>query len=213
MTRYSFGDPSASGILVQLVDDHDLSLMDSEARMIRELAGEDFFLLALKVNNWNKDLTPWNAGAAFGREDFGDGAGETLKAVLDELKQFDCRKRFYIGGYSLAGLFSLWSVFQTEIFRGAACASPSIWYPGFTDYMKTHEIQTDSVYLSLGDREEKTRNRVMSPVGNRIREAYRILCAGSVNCILEWNQGNHFKEPDLRTAKAFAWILRNDGDR
>ena len=58
MTRYSFGDPSASGILVQLVDDHDLSLMDSEARMIRELAGEDFFLLALKVNNWNKDLTP-----------------------------------------------------------------------------------------------------------------------------------------------------------
>ena len=28
----------------------------------------------------------------------------------------------------------------------------------------------------------------------------------SVNCCLEWNKGNHFKESDLRTAKAFAWI-------
>jgi hypothetical protein len=26
-------------------------------------------------------------------------------------------------------------------------------------------------------------------------------------CILEWNKGNHFKQPDLRTAKAFAWLM------
>ena len=213
MIRYSCGDPSASCILVQLVDDHDLSLMASEARMIRELAGEDFFLLALKVYNWNKDLTPWNAGAVFGTEDFGDGAGETLTAVLDELKQFGCSKHFYIGGYSLAGLFALWSVFQTDTFSGAACASPSIWYPGFTEYMRTNEIHTGSVYLSLGDREEKTRNKTMSSVGDRIREAQDILHSRGVACTLEWNPGNHFREPDLRTARAFAWVLQNDGNR
>ena len=28
-----------------------------------------------------------------------------------------------------------------------------------------------------------------------------------VRLLLEWNQGSHFKEPDIRTAKAFAWVL------
>ena len=28
-----------------------------------------------------------------------------------------------------------------------------------------------------------------------------------INCTLEWNQGNHFREPDIRTAKAFAWVM------
>ena len=30
------------------------------------------------------------------------------------------------------------------------------------EYMKEHDIRTESVYLSLGDREEKTRNPVMA---------------------------------------------------
>ena len=29
------------------------------------------------------------------------------------------------------------------------------------------------------------------------------------NCILEWNEGNHFKDPDIRTAKGFAWLLNH----
>jgi hypothetical protein len=28
--------------------------------------------------------------------------------------------------------------------------------------------------------------------------------AGSDKGILEWNEGNHFKDPDIRTAKGFA---------
>ena len=66
------------------------------------------------------------------------------------------------------------------------------------------------VYLSLGDREEKTRNSVMAQIGNCIKEEYRCLLENGINCILEWNKGNHFKEADIRTAKAFAWILNND---
>ena len=68
-----------------------------------------------------------------------------------------------------------------------------------------------AVYLSLGDREEKTRNPVMSQVGSRIREAQAILKDAGRECILEWNSGNHFKEPDLRTAKAFAWVMKQSG--
>ena len=171
--------------------------------------GTDFFLIAFKVNSWNEDLSPWNAPAVFGKEGCGSGAEATWKAVRNELAPFDKEKYYYIGGYSLAGLFALWSAFQTDVFAGVAAASPSIWFPGFIDYMKEHALHTGAVYLSLGDREEKTRNPVMSTVGSCIREAYKMLNGKGVDCILEWNQGNHFREPDLRTAKAFAWVMQN----
>ena len=83
-----------------------------------------------------------------------------------------------------------------------------MWFPGFTEYMRDNRIRCDKVYLSLGDKEEKTRNPVMATVGDRIREVYTLLKNQDIPCILEWNQGNHFKEPDLRTAKGFAWMLR-----
>ena len=129
----------------------------------------------IKVNNWNEELSPWNAPAVFGNEGFGSGAEATLKAVLDVLDPFDKTKNYYIGGYSLAGLFALWSACQTDVFAGVAAASPSIWFPGFIDYMKEHAPHTGSVYLSLGDREEKIRNPVMSTVenGQSIRMGYQ----------------------------------------
>ena len=48
MKDYTFGNPSASNILVQLVDNHDLSVIESEVSLIREFAGSDFFLIAMK---------------------------------------------------------------------------------------------------------------------------------------------------------------------
>ena len=30
-----------------------------------------------------------------------------------------------------------------------------------------------------------------------------------IKLVLEWNQGNHFKEAGERTAKAFSWVIIN----
>ena len=207
MKKYTFGDPAARNILVQMVDDHDLFVIESEVSYIREFAGSDFFLAALKADSWNRDLSPWEAPAVFGNEGFGGGAEETLNMVLEITGPVCQEKNYIIGGYSLAGLFALWAAYQTEVFTGVAAASPSVWFPGFIDYMKEHDIRTKAVYLSLGDREERTRNPVMSSVGDRIRTAHELLKDNGVDCMLEWNRGNHFKEPDMRTAKAFAWVL------
>ena len=208
MTKYSFGNPAAANVLVQMVDDHDLSVIENEVSLIRKYAETDFCLMAIKVDSWNRDLSPWKAPAVFGNEEFGEGAEETLRYVLDELGAVDPVKQYYIGGYSLSGLFALWSVYRTDIFSGAAAASPSIWFPGFIEYMQKHDIHAGSVYLSLGDREEKTGNPVMRTVGNRIRDAFALLQSTGADSVLEWNKGNHFKDPDLRTAKAFAWVMR-----
>ena len=204
MEKFEYGDPGAPVVLMQPVDNHDLSFLDNEVRMIKSLTDADFRLVALKVNDWNSDLSPWKAPAVFGKDGFGDGAEATLDELLEIVRD---KKNIFNGGYSLAGLFALWATYQTDAFSGVAAASPSVWFPGFTDYMEEREIQSRAVYLSLGEKEEKTRNPVMATVGERIQKAYSILTQRGVACTLEWNAGNHFKEADMRTAKGFAWLL------
>ena len=209
----TFGNPGADILLIQPVDDHDLEVIGKEVSYISELSGgQDFCLKAVRVHSWNSDLSPWPAPAVFGDEDFGEGAAETLKVILDKVvpapEDAPFINTILIGGYSLAGLFALWAGYQTDRFAGIAAASPSIWFPHFTEYMQENEIHAQHVYLSLGDREERTRNPVMSQVGNAIRTARELLADAGTDCELEWNKGNHFKNPDLRTAKAFSWLMK-----
>ena len=206
MTISRYGSLDADTVLIQMVDDHDLEGIENEVAEIKRLADMDFCLVAIKVDDWNIDLSPWKAPAVLGKQDFGDGAAATLKEVL-KLTQ-DADKMYFIGGYSLAALFALWVAYQTDVFRSVAAASPSVWFPGFVEYMKENQIKTDSVYLSLGDKEEKTRNPVMATVGDKIREAHDLIKAQGRDTILEWNPGNHFKDADIRTAKGFAWVMK-----
>ncbi len=200
-----YGNRNAGIVLLRPADEHDMELIGNEISMIREKTGADFRMTVFKVSDWNRDLSPWKAPAVFGKDDFG---GEAEKTLLEILKYCEDRtKTYYIGGYSLAGLFALWAACRTDIFEGVAAASPSVWFPGFTEYVKDNGIKSSHVYLSLGDREERTRNQVMSAVGDRIRETYAILKDRGTDCILEWNAGNHFRDSDIRTAKAFIWLI------
>lgn len=208
MITYEYGNPEADTVLIQPTGEHELASLENEVREIEKRTSKEFRFIATKVENWNDDLSPWKAPAVFKKEDFCGGASKTLENIIALCA--DKNRKYYIGGYSLAGLFALWVACQTDIFSGVAAASPSVWFPGFIDYMKTYKMKSQNVYLSLGDREEKTRNPVIAQIGNCIKEEYRCLLENGINCILEWNKGNHFKEADIRTAKAFAWILNND---
>ncbi|MCQ2407137.1 MAG: esterase [Oscillospiraceae bacterium] len=196
----------AKTVLIQPVNAYDLSAIDTEIRLIREMTKQDFQLVAVKTDRWNHALSPWQAPAVFGDEPFGGGAAETLAQILSLCA--DSSKTYYLGGYSLAGLFALWAAYQTDLFTGIAAASPSVWFPDFSAYMQTHLLRTGRVYLSLGDREEKTRHSVMSAVGDCIRADFALLQSQGIACTLEWNKGGHFTEPDLRTAKAFSWLMQ-----
>lgn len=202
-----YGNREARTVLLQPVGGYEDELTEREFATIRERVADDFRLVTFAVEDWNRDLSPWEAPAVFGKEGFGSGAEDTLREILTYCD--DGTKAYYLGGYSLAGLFALWAAYQTDRFRGIAAASPSVWFPGFIEYMKEHEIRTGRVYLSLGNREEKTRNPVMATVGDRIREAHALLRERGIDCTLEWNEGNHFADADQRTAKAFAWVMRD----
>ncbi|WP_423804345.1 alpha/beta hydrolase-fold protein [Olegusella massiliensis] len=83
--------------------------------------------------NWNEDLSPWEANRVLGNQDHftGDAPAylDWLLSVVVPLAQHELGEYYgeaYISGYSLAGLFALWSLYQTDIFKGAACVSGSL---------------------------------------------------------------------------------------
>ncbi len=209
------GDPNAKTVLIRIAGEHNLNGLEEDAAQIRDLTDREFLLVNAIVDDWNADLSPWPAPPVFGNEAFGDGAEKTLAYLLEELLpklSSEAEDRiFYLGGYSLAGLFALWAGSRTDAFSGIAAASPSVWFPGFLDYVKDNPLQSEAIYLSLGDKEERTRHPVMSQVGNAIRDIYGSLQARNIPCTLEWNPGNHFRDPGLRMARGFAWLMNRKG--
>ena len=203
MQIYEYGSQDASIVLIEPI--HVPEGMEDEAERIRKLAGMDFRLLAVKVD-WFRDLSPWKAPAVYGDIPFGDGAGETLDRILELTGKPG--KQYVLGGYSMGGLFALWAACRTDAFSAVAAASPSVWFPGFAEYLTSGGVQTGGVYLSLGDREEKTRNPAMATVGERIRAIHAWLQSQGIPCCLEWNKGNHFMDLEERMAKGFAWAMK-----
>ena len=206
-----YGEPHAEYLLLQMTGEHELQSMDHEVTAIAQ-SGRNFLFAAVPVKSWNDELSPWEAPAVWGKECFGGNAADTIcflteQAIPTLKQQFALPEnvRIILGGYSLAGLFALWASTQTALFSGVAAASPSVWFPGWMKFEQQHLIQAQRVYLSLGDREEHTKNTVMATVGDNIRTLHSRLAERGTDCTLEWNSGGHFKDADLRTARAFRW--------
>ena len=207
---------TAKYLLIQPVDEHDIKVLDNEVEEILKNTDELFSLIAIKIEDWNSELSPWEAPPAFGNKSFGSGATETLEFIesrliptVKERYNLDNDIKFILGGYSLAGLFSLWSAYKSKMLSGIATASPSVWFNGWEEFMNNNTPLSNIIYLSLGDTEEKTKNKVMSAVGDNIRKQEELLKNDNINTILEWNKGGHFSDSDLRVAKAFIWCIDN----
>ena len=205
-------------LLIQPIDEHDLEVLDNEVATVQSLTNKSFTLVAFEIKDWQSELTPWTSPAVFGKVPFGEGASATLSFIkdtlipqLEQMELFDKNgMQCVFGGYSLAGFFALWSSYQTKLFGGIAAVSPSVWYPQWMEYAKDNKPLATTVYLSLGDKEEKTKNPIMAQVGNCIRKQQELLTAHGINTILEWNPGNHFQHSDERTAKGFAWVINQN---
>ena len=208
-----YGEAYAEYLLLQMTGEHELQSMDHEVAMIAQDIW-NFLFAAIPVESWNDALSPWEAPAVWGTQGFGGRAADTLRFLTEQViptlkQQFNLPKnvKIILGGYSLAGLFALWASTRTDLFYGVAAASPSVWFPGWMEFERQHPIQAQRVYLSLGDKEEHTKNVVMAAVGDNIRTLHSRLAERGADCTLEWNSGGHFKDADLRNARAFQWAM------
>jgi len=195
-----------------------LSEKDGEAiwRACHGCVCKPFSLVATYDFDFDACLTPWPAeGVRRGQQPFAGGAEEHLRWLLDyvvadvEHKMTGNVAYSALAGYSLAGLFALWTAWQTERFCRIGCVSASLWYPHFIEHIKSAKPKRmpECVYFSLGDKEKSTRHAVMGLVGERTAEAVELIEEMGVATTFETNRGNHFAEPAVRMAKAIRWML------
>ncbi len=184
---------------------------------VLSLLGErKIILAAVDEVDWEADLSPWPAPKAFrGGVDFIGGGdaylseftGKIVPAVEETLGSSP-RHRI-IAGYSLAGLFAIYALYRTDIFKRAVSVSGSLWYDGFLDFIKDNRPVSlpERVYFSLGDHEAVTRNQRLAAVQECTEQAEKQLRDMGVSTVFELNEGNHFADVGQRIVKGLDWIL------
>lgn len=184
----------------------------------RKMSCRPFHLVTVSGVDWDRELSPWPSAPVASEEDRFTGQGpeylhwltEHVLPSAQEILQQE-HPVCYITGYSLAGLFALWSLYETDIFHGAVSASGSMWYPEFEHFASTEPLKgsPDGIYLSLGRKESQVRNRLLQEnetISRRLSEYY---VSRGIYFVFELNPGNHYTEPDLRLAKGISWLLQD----
>lgn len=175
-----------------------------------------FTLVAISNLDWNQDMAPWDSPAAFKKgEPFTGGAGDYLRLLVEEIipraeKELVGPPAWRgIAGYSLAGLFALYTIYQTDVFSRVGCMSGSLWFPGFKEYIFSHEPKRwpDCIYFSLGDKEAKTRNPVLKTVQENTEEIQTFYQNKGIDTVFQLNPGNHFVQGVERTTAGIEWLL------
>ena len=185
-------------------------------RKTKELDSPDYTLLSVQIDDWNASMTPWKEKAvASWDSDYEGKADEYIASLVDciipsIISRFSLNPAFIaIAGYSLGGLFALYTMYKTDVFTRFASVSGSLWYPGFSEFAENASpiAKPEGIYLSLGNKEAKTRNPLMRNVLNSTGELYRHYDALGIKTVFEMNEGNHFSETELRMARGIRWLL------
>ncbi len=175
-----------------------------------------FTLAAVSGLDWDRDMAPWDCPAAFkNARPFVGGAGDYLRLLTEEIipaveKELSAPPRWRgIAGYSLAGLFAVYALYQTDTFSRAASVSGSLWFPGIKEYVFSHEWKRppDCVYFSLGDKESRTRNPILKTVRQNTEEIETLYRGRGIDTVFQLNPGSHYDHPAERTAAGVAWLL------
>lgn len=199
-----------------------LNTFDQGAQELLTAAGSlscpPFSLIAVSGLDWNHDLVPWPSPAAFrGAEPFTAGADAYLRLLLEEIRPRaeaalpgEAAWRGILG-YSLAGLFALYALYQTDLFSRMGSISGSLWFPGLRDYVLSHspKSQVTRAYFSLGSKESKTRNPVLKSVLPDTEAICAQFQALGSETLFQPNPGNHHDHAPERTAAGVAWLLRD----
>ncbi len=187
-----------------------------EAAQVCGLLGADApAVVGISTDDWNADFSPWHAAKVFRKgEDFSGGADAFLARLTDEfVPRAEAELGFTpaircLAGCSLAGLCALYAAYRTDRFARVASVSGSLWFDGFTDFVRSSPPpRAERVVLTLGDREHKSGNPRMAQVQSATEEITALLREKGVSASFTLNPGGHFDAPDERLADAIRRLL------
>ena len=202
--------------LVYSIDYHENGQLLLDACKQVECGG--FNLVTISGLHWNQELSPWPVETVVSKDDnFAGEANQWLPILTDEVvpqveQLLDAPPAWRcLAGYSLAGLFTVWTAFQTGLFTRILSASGSMWYPRWLEYAHEHQLVAplQGAYLSVGEQESTARNAVLQTVGERTKAIAALMAERGIPSKFELNPGNHFKNPPLRVVKGIKWLLEN----
>lgn len=184
-------------------------------KLSKELNLKDYILATVSNINWNQDMSPWFMEKLYKNDDDYTGkADEYLKLLENKIipeikKEVGSSREFILAGYSLAGLFAVYSIYKTDIFSKIISASGSFWYPNFLEFAHKNQIihNPEKIYFSLGNKESKTKNELISKVEENTKALAKFYKDKGIETIYEETQGNHFQDVYNRIVKAIKWIL------
>lgn len=189
---------------------------ESVVKEMGEIDAPDCNLLAIGNLMWDHDMTPWYCPPVSENDTpCTGGADEYLKLLLTQIlpqarTMIQGEPRFTgIAGYSLAGLFAMYAMYQCDAFDRVASMSGSLWFPEFKDYVMSHDLKKrpEKLYFSLGDKEAKTRNPYLKTVQDNTEQIVSHYEQMGLNVTWELNPGNHFIDAALRSAKGIKAML------
>jgi len=168
-----------------------------------------FLITGFGPIDWNRDFTPWYLEGTGGRI-FAGKADETLdfmkNTLLPELQSlYSLNGEVYPVGYSLGGLTAFYAHCRLG-FTGCGSCSGSLWFPGWLEFLQKHQ-PSGKIYLSLGGKEEKTKDPLMREVGTATQKSKELI-AKSVKVIYVKEPGGHFREIPQRIGRAILWLLK-----
>ena len=185
----------------------------------QKLNTKEFVLVTISKLNWDDDMTPWECPPLFKGDSYCRGYADKYlelieNKIIPEVQNYitnELHKEieyFSIAGYSLGGLFAVYSAYKTNTFKRIVSASGSMWYPNFEEYVMKNEISNniDKIYFSLGNKEKNSKNPILQTVEDKTKSIQKYL-SNNINSIYEENEGNHFQNAEMRMVKGIKWIL------
>ncbi len=183
-----------------------------------EVGCDEFTLVTVSNLDWDKNLAPWYTPKSYPPAAYCNGDADQylqlfLSDIIPETYDYLETEPLYsaCAGYSLAGLFSIYAAYKTDMFDRLASASGSFWFPGFIDYVKTHEMLShpSKIYFSLGNQEAHSSVKQFDPVQKNTEWLANYYKTKGIETTFVLNPGNHYFEPIKRMADGIKWMLQN----
>lgn len=199
----------ADPALVLLFSGFDRALFCGVCEQLRGSGCPPLVLAEYGEIDWDRDYSPWSAECGNGRK-FSGGADRLLqflpkfKAELE--RRYGSFSGVYLCGYSLGGLFALYAAScDLCAYSGAASCSGSMWFPGWTEFLKAHPLR-GRVFLSLGGKEKNSPDPLMASVEEKTGEVKR-LAERTAQVTFVHEAGGHFSRIPQRICRGITQLL------
>lgn len=200
--------PSAPLVICHYADDG-----NEIVKECRQSGCSDFTLAVIRNICDEDDMSPYQTEEL---KQFDGGTGKYGKILTEDIipqieKKLGAKPEEYLlAGYSLAGLFSVYTMYHTAMFSKIIACSGSFWYPGFVKYVTENTLvhKPEKMYFSVGKAEKKAKNKWYRNVEACTSEIEHFFHSLGIQTVFERNEGGHFQDVNGRLARGITWALQ-----